>query len=157
MSKYNMAMSAWKQLSNKPGGRWIFSQIVCWKAPYFATISPRFVELRPGYCEVHMNKRRRVLNHLKTIHAIAMCNMAELVAGTMTDVTIPTSHRWIPKGMKVKYIKKAMTKLHAIAELNPIPKFNDAVTLPVTVKIFDTNNEVVFQAVIEMWVSPRNR
>ena len=151
-----MALSVWKQLSDKPCGKWIFSKTVCWKAPYFSTIQPQFVALRPGYCEVHIKKRRRVLNHLKTVHAIAMCNMAELVAGTMTDATIPTSHRWIPKKMTVEYLKKAVTNLRAIAQLNPIPHFDNSVELPVTVDIIDTNDEVVFRAVIEMWVSPRN-
>ena len=157
MSKYSMAMSAWKQLSDKPGGKWAFSKIVCWKAPYFSTIRPRFVALRPGYCEVHIHKRRRVLNHLKTVHAIAMCNMAELVAGTMTDATIPTSHRWIPKKMNVEYLKKAATDLRAVAELNPIPQFDQAAELPVSVEVIDANDEVVLRAAIEMWVSPRNK
>jgi len=150
-------MSAWRQLSNKPGGKWLFSRFVCWKAPYFASIRPRFTELRPGYCELHLKKRRAVQNHIKTVHAIAMCNMAELAGGTMTEVSIPTSHRWIPKGMNVEYIKKAETDLRAIAELNPIPDFGDAAALPVSVKIVDANDQTVMQAVIEMWISPKGR
>lgn len=35
-----------------------------------------------------------------------MCNMAELAGGTMTEVTVPSTHRWIPKGMTVEYLKK---------------------------------------------------
>lgn len=34
-----------------------------------------------------------------------MCNMAELAGGTMTEVTVPSTHRWIPKGMTVEYLK----------------------------------------------------
>jgi len=56
-----------------------------------------------------------VLNHIGTVHAIAMCNMAELAGGTMTEVTVPATHRWIPKGMTVEYLKKAETDLIAIA------------------------------------------
>ena len=62
-----------------------------------------------------MQKHRAVLNHLGTVHAIAMCNMAELAGGTMTDATVPKTHRWIPKGMQVEYVKKATTDLVAIA------------------------------------------
>ena len=40
-----------------------------------------------------------------------MCNMAELAAGTMTDVTVPGNYRWIPKGMTVEYLAKAETDL----------------------------------------------
>jgi Domain of unknown function (DUF4442) len=41
--------------------------------------------------------------------------MAELAGGTMTDATVPNTHRWIPKGMQVEYLKKANTDLVAIA------------------------------------------
>lgn len=155
MSKQTAAITAWKQMSGWPGGKWAFSRLVCWKAPYFASIHPRFEELRPGYCEVSMSKRRSVLNHIKTVHAIAMCNMAELAGGTMTDATIPSSHRWIPKSMTVEYLAKAETDLRAIATLEPVPSLGEAAELPVTVSVLDANNKTVFRAVITMWVSPR--
>jgi hypothetical protein len=42
-----------------------------------------------GRCEVRIRDRRRVHNHIGTVHAIALCNLAELSAGVMTDATIP--------------------------------------------------------------------
>src|SRR3990167_4658029 len=95
----NSTLRIWQRLTSLPGGKWAFSRMICAKAPYFSTIRPEFVELRPGYCEVTIRKRRAVHNHIGTVHAIAMCNMAEVAAGIMTDVTIPATHRWIPKGM----------------------------------------------------------
>lgn len=77
MSKTNFTLSTWQRLSKWPGGKWAFSKLLCWKAPYFASVKLRFAALRPGYCEVHIKKHRAVLNHLGTVHAIAMCNMAE--------------------------------------------------------------------------------
>lgn len=145
----------WQRMSKWVGGKWMFSQLVCLKAPYFGSIRPRFVELRPGYCEVRIKKRWAVLNHIGTVHAIAMCNMAEIAGGIMTDVTIPTTHRWIPKGMNVEYLKKAETDLRAVAELTPIPTFEKAAELPVTINILDTKDQVVCRAVITMWVSPK--
>lgn len=156
MSKVSFTLSAWQRLSKWFGGKWLFTRLVCLKAPYFGSIHPRFTALRPGYCEVHIKKRRAVLNHVGTVHAIAMCNMAELAGGTMTDVTIPVTHRWIPKGMTVEYLRKAKTNLHAIAELDPVPSFAGTLDLPVTVKVLDTNDELVFRAVITMRVSPRS-
>lgn len=149
-------MKLWQRMHDKPGGKWAFSRLVCWKAPYFGSIRPCFMALRPGYCAVHIRKRRSVLNHIGTVHAIAMCNMAELAGGTMTDATIPATHRWIPKGMTVEYIKKAQSNLRAVAELKPIPQFGSARELPVTVNVMDAKDETVFRAVITMWVSPRN-
>jgi acyl-coenzyme A thioesterase PaaI-like protein len=155
MNQRNFTLSTWQRLSKKPAGRWAFSRLVCWKAPYFGSIRPAFVQLRPGYCEVHIRKRRRVLNHIGTVHAIAMCNMAELAAGIMTEVTVPAGYRWIPKGMTVEYIAKAETNLKAVAQTDPLPLFAAAAELPVAVTVTDTANQAVFRAVITMWVSPR--
>lgn len=145
----------WQRLSTKPAGKWLFSRLVCWKAPYFSTIRPRFVALRPGYCEVQIRKRRRVLNHIGTVHAIAICNMAEIAGGTMTDVTVPSGFRWIPKGMTVEYLAKAQTDLTATARIEPLPDFDQAMELPVTVAVKDSTETLVFRAVITMWVSPK--
>lgn len=151
------ALDLWKKFETKPGGKWIFSRLVSMKAPYFGSIRPLFVDLRPGYSEVSIRKRRSVLNHIGTVHAIAMCNMAELAAGTMTDVSIPSTHRWIPKGMTVQYLEKAQTDLRAIAtsssEINP----NEAVDYIVNVKVLDKNDLQVFSADINMWVTPKKR
>lgn len=155
MHQTNFTLSTWQRLSKKPAGKWAFSRLVCWKAPYFGSIRPAFVELRPGYCEVRIRKRGRVLNHIGTVHAIAMCNMAELAGGTMTEVTVPSDFRWIPKGMAVEYIAKAETDLKAVAQIDPLPRLAAATELPVTVTVTDTADQTVFRAVITMWVSPR--
>ena len=132
MSAANSTLGLWNRLAPLPAGKWLFSRLVCWKAPYFSSIRPHFDELRPGYSAVSLPKRRAVHNHIGTVHAIAMCNLAELAGGTMTEVTTPTSHRWIPKGMTVEYLKKAETDLRAVAELDPLPEFGAAADLPVT-------------------------
>lgn len=108
-------LALWQRTTRLPAGKWLFSKLLCFKAPYFGSIAPRFERLEPGYCEVRISKRRAVQNHIGTVHAIAMCNMAELAAGTLTEVSIPTSYRWIPKGMTVDYVAKAETQLRAIA------------------------------------------
>ncbi len=153
MNKSSPALVAWQRLSNLPGGKWAFSRLISWKAPYFTSIKPYFEDLRPGYCAVQMKKRRSVLNHIGTVHAIAMCNMVELAGGTMTDVTIPATHRWIPKQMTVEYLAKAETNLRAIAELTELPDFDAAGELPVTVRVINTEGKTVLKASIIMWVS----
>ncbi len=100
----------------KQAGPVQFSAMIGQVAPYFASIAPQFVELRAGYAEVTFAKRREVLNHIGTVHAIALCNAAELVAGTMTDASIPSDCRWIPRGMTVEYLAKADGDIRAIAD-----------------------------------------
>ncbi len=148
-------LGIWERLASKPGGKWAFSRLVCLKAPYFGSIRPRFEELRPAYCRLRIRKRRAVLNHIGTVHAIAMCNMAELAGGTMTEVTIPATHRWIPKGMTVEYLGKATTDLVAVATPESTPDWSAPGDYKVNVTVRDRGNEPVFRAAITMWVTPR--
>ena len=155
MSSKNTALQLWQRLSDKPGGKWLFSRLICWKAPYFSTIRPRFELLEVGHCELTIPKRRAVHNHIGTVHAIAMCNMAELAGGTMTEVSTPATHRWIPQGMTVEYVKKAETDLRAAATFKNPPEFGAATGVPVVVLVTDALNQLVFRAEISMWISPK--
>jgi acyl-coenzyme A thioesterase PaaI-like protein len=149
-------LALYRRITRWPAGHWLFSRAICLKAPYFATIAPRFVSLEPGRCEVRIPDRRRVHNHIGTVHAIALCNLAELSAGVMTDASIPASMRWIPKGMTVEYLKKATGTLHGVATPD-IPPAESAASyeLPVNVAVTDGSGDTVFRARIAMWVSPR--
>ena len=148
-------LAIWERFAARPGGKWAFSRLVCLKAPYFGSIRPRFEELRPEYCRIAITKRRAATNHIGTVHAIAMCNMVELAGGTMTEVTIPATHRWIPKGMTVEYLKKAATDLVAVATPGSKPDWSAPGDYRVNVTVTDRGNEAVCRAVITMWVTPK--
>ena len=148
-------LKLWQRCAAAPGGKWAFSRMLCLKAPYFSSIRPQFEELKPGYCKIRIAKRRAVLNHIGTVHAIAMCNMAELAGGSMTEVTVPATHRWIPKGMTVEYLKIATSDLVAIATPEQHIDGSTAGEYLVKVEVRDVKNELVFKAMITMWVSPK--
>ncbi len=112
------ALRHFERMSRWPAGRWLFARLICFRAPYFASIRPRFVELRPGLCQVTMRKRRAVQNHIGTVHAIAMANLCELAAGMLMEVTIPVAMRWIPRGMTIEYLRKAQGGVSAVARLD---------------------------------------
>lgn len=152
----SQALSLYRRLVSLPGCRWLYGRLICFKAPYFATIAPQFRALEPGRCEVAVRDRRRVHNHIGTVHAIALCNAAELTAGMMTDVTIPSSMRWIPKGMTVQYLAKATGTLVALAKPeSPALEATSGYAWPVLVNVRNEAGEDVFRARIDMWVSPR--
>jgi len=151
-------LSQYRRLVRWPAGRWLFSRAVCFRAPYFATIAPRFTALEPGRCEVEIRDRRRVHNHIGTVHAIALCNLAELSAGVMTEASLPATMRWIPKGMTVEYLKKARGTMHAVATPDiAIVETDSGYELPVTVSVRDPQGDEVFRARIAMWLSPKSR
>ena len=148
-------LSLYRRLTRWPGGHWLFSRAVCFKAPYFASISPRITALEPGRCEGTLADHRKVRNHIGTVHAIAMCNLAELTAGLMVDASLPTGMRWIPRGMQVQYLAKARGNLHALAvPAQAIVAATEAYAVPVVVSIRDRAGNEVFQARIDMWLSP---
>lgn len=150
----NRLMNAYHRCAKLPAGKRIFSKLICLKAPYFNTIKPLFKELRPGYCEVTMKKRRAVHNHIKSVHAIAMCNLSELAAGTMLETTLPQSMRWIPKNMTVEYLKIARTDLKAVCKIST-EDLDNPQELNMTVHVTDTSDAEVFRAVITMHISRR--
>lgn len=128
-----------------------FSQMISQVAPYFSTIDATMVALRPGYAEATLPFRREVTNHIGTVHAIAMCNLAELVGGTMTDASIPKGGQWIPKAMSVQYLAKATTDLRGVSDGSQID-WSTPGDKQVPVEVFDTAGTKVFSAVITMYV-----
>ena len=130
--------------------------MLCNKAPYFASIKPRFTQVRPGYVEVAFKKRRAVENHLKTVHAIAMCNAAELAGGICLDVSLDANFRWIPVGMEVKYLKMAKTDLRAVCKIEDY-QWQQTQDMVMPVGVFDSHGEEVFHADITMRISPRKK
>jgi acyl-coenzyme A thioesterase PaaI-like protein len=146
----------YRRITRWPCGHWLFSRAICFKAPYFGTIAPRITRLEPGVCEARIADRRRVHNHIGTVHAIALCNLAELVGGVMVDASLPASMRWIPKGMTVQYQRKATGTMHAVATpATALREATECYELPVDVVVRNEAGEQVFQARIDMWVSPR--
>jgi acyl-coenzyme A thioesterase PaaI-like protein len=153
-------LSLWNTMSRLPQGNRLFSIAFSQKAPYFATIHPRFTELRPHRAELVIPKRRGVHNHLGTVHAIALCNGLEAAMGALAEATIPADKRWIPKGMTVAYTAKATSDITCIAETDPeqwsagaLPEEGGDVA--VRVRGVREDGEVVIEGEIRLWVTPR--
>lgn len=141
-------MSQFLSMYNQMGPE-MFSQGIAQVAPYFSTIDPEVVMLKPGYCEVRLKNQKKVHNHIGTVHAIAMCNAAELAGGMTTDVSIPKGARWIPQGMSVEYIAKAKTDLKVVCDGANID-FSQPGQVIVPVAAYDTEGTKCFTADIKM-------
>ncbi len=150
----NPVLKMWNQVSTYPGGKWLFTRAVNRKAPYFGSIKARFERLEVGGAEVTLWDKRHMHNHIGTVHAIALCNAAELSGGISTEVSVPKDMRWIPKGMTVRYLKPARGQLKVTASLPPIESGVSA-DVPVAVSIVDGEGDQVFTAEITMYASPK--
>ena len=141
------------KLEGVPLGRWIFTRIICFKAPYFSNIRPLFQELKPGLARVTMKNRRAVQNHIGTVHALAMGNLCELAAGLVTEASLPKAMRWIPRVMTIEYLQKAETALEATATVE-VRDWRGPSDVPVSVSVRDSKGQEVVRATITMYVSP---
>lgn len=151
-----MLATLWEKTNGLPMGNRIFSTLYAQKAPYFATIHATVTELRPNYAELHLPKRRSVKNHIGTVHAIALCNGAEMAMGALAEMTCPADKRWIPAGMDIRYTAKADSDITVIAETDPEQWEKDG-ELPVRVKALTTAGVVCFEGVIKLYVSSKKK
>lgn len=151
----SQVQTMWSKAQRLPLGDRVFSVLFAQKAPYFASIRPRFLTIEPHRVELLIPKRRRVHNHLGTVHAIALCNGLEAAMGALAEVSIPADKRWIPKGMEVSYTAKAAGDVTCIAETDPEQWLGDDPDLPVRVRGQLADGTVVIEGVIRLWVTPR--
>src|SRR4051812_38060635 len=83
----------WQRLGGTSYGRTLFSIMVGRTAPYTSTIGARSQELRPGYSRWTLRDRRHIRNHLRSIHAVALVNFAEVTSGTAMLFSLPANVR----------------------------------------------------------------
>jgi acyl-coenzyme A thioesterase PaaI-like protein len=98
---------AWARLAPLPGGRFLFSKLVGWMAPYSATVKGRVEELGPGFCRVTIRERRALRNPFDSIHAVALLNAAELASGLATLYALAPGVRGIISRLEIDFAKKA--------------------------------------------------
>lgn len=148
----------WDRLSGLPGGKRLFSWLVGWTAPYTGTIGARVEELREGYGRATLRDRRKVRNHLRSVHAVAQLNLAEEVSGLAVVYSMPPGLRGIPVHLEIDYEKKArgtVTAVCQLAEAIPEPPPGDErVSFEAPVVLTDPEGDVVARATAR-WVIGR--
>ena len=145
----------YRRLTSYPMGRRAFSLVYAQAAPYFWSVRPRVVEVRPHHAELTIRKRRAIQNHIGTVHAIAVCNGLEAAMGLLAEATTPSHRRWIPVGMEVRYLAKSTTDLLCTADTDP--QDWDREEVPVRVRATRGDGTTVVEGVIRIRVTDKPR
>lgn len=143
----------WDRLKSLPGGKRAFSKIVGTLAPYTGSVSPEVLELERGYAKVQMRDRRAVRNHLSSIHAVALMNLAEASSGLAFVYGLPPGTRAILTGLSIDYLKKARGTLTAECRCDP-PATNERQEVEIEVVTRDVSGEIVTRARAKWLVGP---
>ena len=121
--------------------------------PYTGTIRPRFLEIAPGLARVAMRDRRAVRNHLQSVHAIALANLAEVASGVAMIVGLPDDVRGIPIRLSIEFVKKARGEL--IAECRcTVPPVYVPTELDLHPEIRDESGDIVARASVRWRLAP---
>lgn len=148
----------WDALHGKPFGPRIFSWLIGRTAPYTGTIGARVEELRVGYARLTMRDRKKVRNHLRSVHAVAQLNLAEEASGLAVVYSMPAGLRGIPVRLEIDYLKKARGTITAECTLpGPVPEpepGGERVSYEAPVTLTDPRGEVVSKA-LARWVIGR--
>jgi acyl-coenzyme A thioesterase PaaI-like protein len=146
----------WDRLSGLPGGKRLFSLMVGRMAPYTGTIGAVVDSLEPGYARVLLHDRKKVRNHLDSIHAVALANLGEMATGLAMMAAMPGDGRGILSGLSMRYVKKARGTLTAECRCEA-PDTSTQHEVEVTGEIKDASGEIVAVATARWVIGPRTR
>lgn len=148
-SPTDSVIRAWHRLHRWPAGTWLFSRLLGFMVPYTGTIGAHVRALEPGYARVTLRDRRRVRQHLGSVHAVALVNLGEVTSGLAMLMALPPGVRGIVTRLSAEYFKKARGTLTAEARVT-IPEVTGPVEHQIEAQISDTGGAVVCR-VVAVW------
>jgi acyl-coenzyme A thioesterase PaaI-like protein len=142
-----------RRLSSFPAGGWLFTQVIKWTVPYTGSVDPRVVVLEPGYAKVTITQRRALEQHLGSIHAIALMNVAEFASGLAMLTALPDGYRGIVTKITIEYFKKARGTV--TAESRPtLPDLSVEGEHDFASDVTDAKGELVARAIVRWRLGP---
>ena len=144
-------LSAWNRLGGSAPGRCIFNLAIRFTVPYSGSVRPRVMEISPGRARVQLRDRRRVRNHLHSIHAIALANVLELTSGLAMMAALSDDVRGIVTRLEVTYHKKARGTLEVTSECSPPKTVSERTEFLASAEARDSTGDVV-SAISVTWL-----
>lgn len=132
----------WRQLKPLPGGEWLFAKFFAHTVPYSGSVRPRIRVLEPGHAEVDIPDIRANRQHLGSVHAIALMNVAEMASGLAMMAGLPGDVRGIVTSLSMTYHKKARGTIRAVSRVT-VPTVTENRDFEVLAECFDPTGTLV--------------
>jgi acyl-coenzyme A thioesterase PaaI-like protein len=143
----------WNILQSVPGGGRLMGQLIGRMAPYTGTIKPEVLELGPGHAKMRIKDRKKVRNHLNSVHAIALMNLGEATTGVAMLASLPPNTRGIPMRLSMDYLKKARGTITGTCNCDVVAT-NEKRELDVTGELHNEAGELVAKIQARWMIGP---
>jgi acyl-coenzyme A thioesterase PaaI-like protein len=140
-------LKLWRRLHRLPGGTWLFSRVLGWRVPYSGSVRPHVRVLEPGHAEIEIPDRRANRQHLGSVHAIALLNVAEQASGLALLTGLPDGIRGIVTQISMQYFKKARGTIRAVSRV-ATPTVTSDIEFDVAADCLDRSGDVVARAMV---------
>ena len=151
----NRVLSMWKKLGGNAVGRKVFNLTLSRSVPYSGSIKADVMHIEPGFVKVALKDRRKIRNHLNSIHAIALANLGELSSGLAMITAVPNGIRSIVINLEIEYLKKARGRLMAEGRASPPTPINESIDSLATANIMDEEGDLVARVTVLWRLSPK--
>ncbi len=84
---------------------------------FVGTAGAKVEELSDNRCVVTLKNRKRIQNHIGSVHAVANALIAETATGFVVGMNVPDSAVPVIKTMKLDYVKRSAGDMKAEAQL----------------------------------------
>jgi acyl-coenzyme A thioesterase PaaI-like protein len=148
--------STWSVLRSVPGGGRLMGGVLGRLAPYTGTIRAEVVSLDRGYAKLRMADTRRVRNHLNSVHAIALINLAEATTGVAMMYSLPDDARGIPNQLSIEYLKKARGPITAECTCETPDAVTERLERVVTAELKNEAGELVARMSAHWVIGPKS-
>ena len=72
-----------------------------------------------SHCKVSLQNRKRVQNHIGSVHAAAQIMLCETATGLLLSLSLPEQTTQVVKSIETDFVKRAKGDLIAIATMDP--------------------------------------
>jgi acyl-coenzyme A thioesterase PaaI-like protein len=153
LSSPTSMLQLWSVLKAVPGGGTMMGRLVGRMAPYTGSIKPEVEQLEVGYAKVSMRDRKKIRNHLRSVHACALMNLGEMTTGVAMMVSMPEGLRGIPIHLAMDYVKKARGTITGECSC-AVPTSMDRKEYEVTALLKDKSGDTVAKCYAKWMIGP---